>query len=311
MRFLLLFIAALIAVFAGISAMQLSAPAEAPKQIAAAQPAGPQNVSTVDVLVARAPIPPGTVLTPEMFDKQPWPEHLVLEGFIVGNSPNANVAGKVTRSAFQAREPLILSKLASVNDSGFLAASLPAGMRAITIATDAVYGVAGFVFPGDRVDIMFTHNIPQEISNAANAESGDAAKASGDKAGFAEVLAANIPVLAINLREGSTKDDAGNVISTSGTSALSSIAPSSMTLQVNDMQAEKIRLAEKVGTLSFVLRSISDRENPALANPADLPSLTRATLQEMVAAGKQEDSIKVIRSGDFGGGGKTHVQGGR
>lgn len=309
MRFVLLFIAAAIAVFAGIAAMQLSTPTPETPAAVAAQTPTTQNVSTVDVLVAREAIPAGTVITPAMFDKQPWPEHLVLEGFITSNSANANIVGKVTRSAFQAREPLLLSKLAATTDSGFLAASLPTGMRALTIATDAVYGVAGFVFPGDRVDILFTHNIPQELKNAISDGAAPAEKLSSDRPGFAEVLITNVPVLAINLREGTTRDDAGNIAS-SAASGGSSIAPSSLTLQVNDLQAEKIRLAEKVGNLSFALRSIHDRDAPSVVNPADLPSLTRATLPEMVAA-QQDDSIKVIRSGDFGGGAKTRVQGGR
>jgi pilus assembly protein CpaB len=307
MRFVLLSIAALIAVFAGIAAMQLSTPE--PAAPVAASATGSQSVATVDVLVARNPIPAGSVLTPDMFDRQPWPEHLVLEGFITGNSPNANIAGKVTRSAFQAREPLILSKLAATSDSGFLAAGLPPGMRAITVATDAVGGVAGFVFPGDRVDILFTHNIPHEILSAAPKD-GDAAASAGGRAGFAEVLAANVPVLAINLREGGTRSDEGGSLAGSPNNPQASVSPSSLTLQVSDLQAEKIRLAEKVGSLSFALRSISDRENPDLGAPADLPSLTRATLPQMVAAGPAGDTVKVIRSGDFGGG-QTRVQGGR
>ena len=297
MRFFLLFIAALVAVFAGIAAMQLTSSAPTATNTAAtAQPAPTQSVSTVDVLVARVPIAPGTVLSPALFDKQPWPEHLVLEGFIVANTPAANVAGKVTRSAFQAREPLIASKLAASTDTGFLAASLPAGMRAITIATDAVNGVAGFVFPGDRVDVLFTHNIPQEMKAATGAV-GD--KGASDKAGFAEVLMSNIPVLAINLREGVAKEETANLGGVAGAvaSAVSSVSPSSLTLQVSDLQAEKIRLAEKVGNLSFTLRSVNDRDNPSVPNPADLLSLTKLSMEETAP---EEDTIQVTKGGDFG-----------
>jgi len=296
MRLLLLLVAAVVAVFAGVAALQLSTPPTNPTATAAATSS--QNVTTVDVLVAREPIPVGAVITPAMFDKQPWPENLVLEGFIVSSGPNANIVGKVTRSAFQAREPLIISKLSGGEESGFLAASLPAGSRAITIATDAVSGVAGFVFAGDRVDILFTHNIPQDLKSPQ----GDSAtaQATSDKPSFAEVLASNIPVLAINIREAAGTPDsgaAGGGFAGAATGALSSPVPSSMTLQVSDVQAEKIRLAEKVGTLSIALRSIEDRDNNAITQPADLLSLTQLDMDD---AGPQAEGVKVIRGGNSG-----------
>src|SRR5579884_2924626 len=130
MRFLLLIVAAVIAVFAGVAAMQLTNKTSQPTPVVQA-PAPATNVATVDGLVARQAIPAGTVLNSSMVDRQPWPQNLVLEGFIASNSPNANIDGKVTRSPLQAREPLILSKLGNMNDAGFLAASLPAGQRAV------------------------------------------------------------------------------------------------------------------------------------------------------------------------------------
>lgn len=292
MRLLLLLLAAVVAVFAGVAALQLSTPPATPPAVVTAAAPSPGQVTTVDVLVARRAIPVGTVIEPSMFDKQPWPEHLVLEGFIVSGTPNANIVGKVARSAFLAREPLIVSKLASPDESGFLAASLPAGMRAITIATDAVSGVAGFVFPGDHVDIVFTHNIPQDMRGSQGESS---VMAVAEKPGFAEVLATNVPVLAINVREAAV--DSSNAVPglDAVNNALMSPVPSSMTLQVSDVQAEKIRLAEKVGTLSIALRSINDRNNNAVSQPADLLSLTQLDVDD---AGPQGDSVKVIRGGN-------------
>lgn len=302
MRLLLLLVAAVIAVLAGVAALQLSTPPEAPGAAAVVAQATQQNVNTVDVLVARGPIPVGTVITADMFDKQPWPENLVLQGFITATGPNANIAGKVTRSPFQAREPLIISKLANKEDSGFLAASLPAGMRAVTIATDAVSGVAGFVFPGDRVDLVFTHNIPKKLKaeEGASAPGMQQGGGGGDNAGFAEVLAANVPVLAVNIREASSPADAavGAMATANGGSAAMTTTPSSMTLQVSDLQAEKIRLAEKVGTLSIALRSVNDRNNTNPSQPADLLSLTQLDTEQAAPTG---DTLKVVRGGDMSG----------
>jgi pilus assembly protein CpaB len=291
MRFLLLFIAAVIAVFAGIAAMHLSSPTPAANTASMAMQPASGKVATVDVLVAREAIAPGTVITSAMFDKQPWPEHLVLDGFIVSGTPAANIVGKVARTSFQAREPLLSNKLAPMNESGFLAANLPSGMHAITIPTDAITGVAGFVFPGDHVDILFTHNIPGDLKAEASADSAAAARPASDRPGYAEVLAANIPVLAINLREQDEKDNSG---AAPVASAAASITPSSMTLQVTELQAEQIRLAEKVGTLSVSLRSLHDRDDNTTAPPTSLASLTQQTVNQCTAS---DDTVKVIRKG--------------
>ncbi len=314
MRFLLLLVAAVIAVFAGIAAMQLSSPSSVSGSAATAQAPATTSVATVDVIVAKAPIAPGTMITAAMIDRQPWPENLVLDGFIVGNSPAAAaIIGKVTRSPFQTREPLIVSKLASTKDTGFLAANLPQGSRAVTIATDAITGVAGFVYAGDRVDIVFTHNVPADIRAASAASAPQAGPAgaaptaaASEKPGFAEILASNVPVLAVNLREGVTDTAGGAAVS----SAAVSISPSSMTLQVTDVQAKKLRLAEKVGTLSVALRSINDRDNNTITGPADLVSLTQVTAQE--APQEQDNSVHIVRGGDFGAAqGGQRIQGGR
>ena len=278
--------------------MQLLTPAPTPETTGTAQPA---PVRTVEILVARTAIAPGMVITAAMLDKQPWPEALVLDSFIVSGSPNADIVGKVAHASFQAREPLISSKLGSPSDAGFLAANLPAGMRAVTISTDAVSGVAGFVFAGDRVDILFTHNIPHQLKPSAD-------KTATDKPEYAEILAANVPVLAVNSREG-LKEDGGTA------NPIASTAPNNMTLQVSDIQAEKIRLAEKNGTLSVALRSVNDRENPSVATPTDLPSLTQIHGQtDREEPTLQADTVMVIRGGDFAGdaqtSGSTHPLGG-
>lgn len=313
MRFLLLLVAAVVAIFAGVAALQLSNNSAPAGPAPAAQTAAANaNVLTVDVLVARQPIPAGTQLTPAMVDKQPWPENLVLEGFIVSTGPNADITGKVTRSALQAREPLIASKLANSGESGFLASTLPQGMRAITISTDAITGVAGYVFPGDRIDLIFTHNIPEK-GKSASAASGPALSipglgaiggtpASPDGAGYAEILASNIPVLAINIRSGDVASTGASFIP-SAESIASSVAggstntPSSMTLQVSDQQAAKIRLAERVGTLSVSLRSLKDRVDTPPPPPTDLSSLTQVSLSPAVQQQIQNEEVKVYRGG--------------
>ena len=279
MRILLLSVAAIIAVFAGMVALQLSSkkPEEAP---ATAVVEHAQNVATVDILVARTPVPAGTIITSAMLDTQPWPENLVLKQFIVSGSPDANIVGKVARASLQEREPFIASKLANTNDPGFLAATLPAGTRAVTIATDAVSGVAGFVYPGDRVDVIFTHNLGEQNKSD---------KQGNDRPTNSEVLVANVPVLAVNLREQPSKTE-GGVISMAANTA--PIAPSSITLQMSPTDAENIRLAEKIGTLSVTLRSLKDIDNQNSPSPTNLSSLTHVDLSK---APEEDTSVKVTK----------------
>lgn len=319
MRVVLLVVAAVVAIFAGVAALRMSAPApDAPGQVAAGTPGADMNLKTVDVLVARSEIPAGIEITASMVDKQPWPEHLLLPGFISGPEMDKAIVGKVSRSAFQSREPLLASKLASKDDAGFMAASLPAGMRAITIATDAINGVAGFIFPGDRIDILFTHSIPdqgsgsaggagaaaaQNLINSLTGGAGGASPAAGGSASVAEVLAVNIPVLAINTREEpSMLKSAGSLIP--GTEQLipglgggGSVAPSSLTLQVTQEQAEKIRLAERVGSLSVSLRPLMDRQDSESPAPITLPQLTQVSLGASASVPTSSGEVKVVRGG--------------
>lgn len=256
MRSLLLLTAAVIAVVAGIAALQWSN-----KNMGATAPAVPVSasapnlaVSAVDVLVARNTITVGSVITEEMLDRQPWPEHLVLEGFITGDTKDSGVIGKIARATIQAREPIMMNKLADPDEAGFLAAELGAGMRAITLATDAVTGIAGYIFPGDRVDVLFVHNVSGE----------------GAVPAVSEVIAPDVRVLAINVREQSTVGAVASMVTRSGG------APSTITVEVSKEMAQKLRLAEKVGTLSLALRSIRDKGKDGVLPPSHLGSLSNS-----------------------------------
>lgn len=276
MRLALLFVAMVIAVVAGVAVFQFSGGGEKP-QTEQSQASNPfSNVTTVDVLVAKTGIPAGTILDEAMVDKQPWPSHLVAEGFIIATSEEAKVVGKIARATFQPREPLLASKLSNPGDPSFLAAVLPPGGRAVTLAVDAISGLAGYVLPGDRVDILLTHNIPEELAVKNGAKT--AASYLG-KPGVTEVLIANVPVLAVNVRPANVKDPNANN------------TPSSITVQVSEQGPQQIRLAEKIGTLSVSLRSVADRGTEDMPLPTSTPVLTRVTMME----GAGGELIRVVR----------------
>ncbi len=234
-RKLLLLIMAL--VMAGISAVVFrsmfggSGEVEAaPVAAAAPQPTGPE------VAVAVRPLPVGTIIGPESFRYQRWPAELVTKSyFIKGESDLASLNGSVVRNAVTAGSPVTQGALVKPGDRGFLAAALGPGMRAVTISVSAQSGVAGFVFPGDRVDLMLTQEVPG---------GGD-----GLPLKAVETFIRNVRVLAADQRTDKTVDEEGRTI-VAGTS--------NVTLEATPKIAEKIAVAQTIGQLSLALRSIAD-----------------------------------------------------
>ncbi len=280
MKFIFFSIIAVLALVASVVAFRIT-DSSTPAVVGQAEaPSKEINVKTIDVLMARNNIPVGTIITSSMIDKQPWPENLVMDNFVLGDKGGQDIIGTVARSAINAHEPFMKSKLANPNDPGFLAAGLPPGMRAITVATDVVTGIAGFIFPGDRVDLLYTHD--SSINGAGNVS---AARAAG-KPEVTEVLGANVRVLAVNLREGDPSKPAP-------------VAPSSLTLEVTEPMAQLIRLAEKNGTLSFSLRSIHD-DNANSVDPSNLGDLSHSS-ELMVIRGPGSVGGKITVSSALGG----------
>lgn len=233
-RKLLLLIMAL--VMAGISAVVVrgmfggKSEAEAAPMMAAPQPTGPE------VAVAVRPLPVGTIIGPESFRYQRWPAELVNKTYYIkGESDLAALNGSVVRYAVTAGAPVTQGALVKPGDRGFLAAALGPGMRAVTISVSAQSGVAGFVFPGDRVDLMLTQEVPG---------GGD-----GPPLKAAETIIRNIRVLAADQRTDKTVDEQGKTVVAN---------TSSVTLEATPKIAEKIAVAQTIGQLSLSLRSIAD-----------------------------------------------------
>ncbi|MBO9377523.1 Flp pilus assembly protein CpaB [Sphingomonas histidinilytica] len=246
-RKLLLLIMAL--VMAGISAVVArsmfggNSEAEAAPAAATPQPSGPE------VAVAVRPLPVGTIIGPESFRYQRWPAELVSKTyFIKGESDLAALNGSVVRYAITAGAPVTQGALVKPGDRGFLAAALGPGMRAVTISVSAQSGVAGFVFPGDRVDLMLTQEVPG---------GGD-----GPPLKAAETIIRNIRVLAADQRTDKTVDEEGKTVVAN---------TSNVTLEATPKIAEKIAVAQTIGQLSLALRSIAD---------------DRAELEERIANGE-------------------------
>ncbi|HEU0310868.1 MAG TPA: Flp pilus assembly protein CpaB [Sphingomicrobium sp.] len=209
--------------FTGAGAEQASA--------APVVPAGPK------VLVARKALPVGTIVDAESLAFQAWPKELVQNAYYTEGAPDADVTkllGTVVRNPITAGQPLTRGSLVGPNDRGFLAAALGPGMRAVTVPVSATTGVAGFVFPGDRVDMMLT----QEVEGGGD---GPALKVS-------ETIVRNLRVLATDQRIDSKNEEGKTEVKTFTT----------VTLEATPRIAEKIAVAQSMGTLSLALRSIAD-----------------------------------------------------
>lgn len=256
MRFVFFIVAAVVVIVAGVVVLRLNQTPPEPPPVAQAEAPKEVNIETVDVLVARSDIQVGAVVDNSMVDVQPWPKHLVLNGFITNAPESGGVVGKIVRSPIQAREPFIKTKLANPNDPGFLAAGLPAGMRAITISIDSITGVGGYVFPGDHVDVLFTHNLA----------GGDKGQSSG-KASVSEVVAPNVRVISVGERA---------VVDPNSGGAKDAASAKSVTVEVSEEFVQRIRLAEKNGFLSLVLRSIKD-DNSNVPSPSTLSELSKVS----------------------------------
>ncbi len=220
-----------------------------------------EEVPTELVLVARSPIPVGTPLKPEMLDRQPWPKHLIVGDFIISDGQDSDVSGMVTRAPFQANEPIIRTKLANPSDPSFLAAWVRDGMRAVTVSVDGISGVAGFIYPGDHVDVILTHNVP------VNKDPASADSSTKDKTmPLSEVMIQDVKVLAVDQKYST---EPGQLPT----------APNSVTIEVSPVDAQKIRLAENnKGSISLALRGIKKDENAEsafLPRPVGVADLSR------------------------------------
>jgi pilus assembly protein CpaB len=253
-KLLLLIGALIIAIGTGLAARSGLSGSTAPEAAAVAPPV-PQGPK---VLVAQRALPVGTIVTQDSISFQAWPKEMVQDAyFIEGEADLAKLIGTVVRNPVTAGQPVTQGSLVSPGDRGFLAAALGPGMRAITITVSQKTGVAGFIFPGDHVDIVLTQQV---------AGGGD-----GPPLKVSETIVRNVRVLATDQRFSGKDDDGKTLVK----------AFSNVTFEVTPRIAEKVAVAQAMGTLSLSLRSLTDNtaeleravaagdvKVPANANPA-------------------------------------------
>ena len=232
-KLMLLLGALVVAIGTALAARSMLSGGTAPSA-EAAQPLGPK------VLVAQRALPVGTIITQDSIAFQAWPKDMVKDAyFLEGQADMNKMLGTVVRYPVTAGQPVTQGALVRPGDRGFLAAALGAGMRAVTITVSARTGVAGFVFPGDHVDLMLTQSV-----NPTGNDTGTPLNA-------AETILRNLRVLAT--------DQSTDTVVVEGKTVVKAF--STVTLEVTPKIAEKIAVADKIGTLSLSLRSIADNQS--------------------------------------------------
>lgn len=151
----------------------------------------------------------------------------------------ADVIGRVPRTALQAGEPVLAVHLARPDSSSGLPAMITEGKRAISIGADEVTGVAGFAMPGNYVDVLVSAKDSQGVA-------------------FSRIVLEGVKILAVKQQTKANPDEP--------------VVVNAVTLEMTPQEAERLDLARSVGKLSLVLRSEFDR-NPSGARGARLPDL--------------------------------------
>jgi pilus assembly protein CpaB len=220
------------------------------------------QLQTVDVLVAKSDIGLGQSVKPEDMQWQTWPAATASSTFIRRNErPDATkqLIGSIARAPFITGEPIREQKLVKTDGSGFMAAILPTGMRAVSTEISPETGAGGFILPNDRVDVILSKHEKNPDNRAGVSDIVNS-----------EIILTNIRVLAID--QAPKEKDGQNAV-----------VGKTVTLELKPEQTEALARARQSGTLSLALRSIADVN--IVESRADDPT------------GKRGDSVNVIRYG--------------
>lgn len=237
----------------------------------------PVDTSTTEILVASRNIPLGNVLTAKDMNWQAWPKTAVFEGVIVREgdaSASEALEGRVARDV-TAGEPLTNNVLLS-SDGNIISSSLEPGMRAIAISVSARSMVGGFINPGDRVDVLLTHQL------RVSGEERDLVSDTVNRY-ITETILENVRVLAVDQRAVKADDSKAQVGRT-------------ITVEVTSENAEKLALATEMGDLSLILRGVGDE---SVQGPGRLTTDVRTS-----------EILKEIsrREGNFGSSGNRTIR---
>jgi pilus assembly protein CpaB len=246
-----------VAIGAGGLAAYLASGPSSPPTAPAPEPIA--KIDTVEILVAKADIAMGQVVSAQDIQWQVWPTAAASPNFLrKSDRPEAiqELSGAIARTAFVIGEPIREAKMIKANGSGFLAAVLPSGMRAASTEISPETASGGFILPNDRVDVILTRR--DRVTE----------RATGVETYAGETILTNIRVLAIDQ---TIEEKNGQKV----------VVGKTATLELKPQQAEVLALSRQRGVLSLALRSLADA-NVSEAPPAPAPAPAPAAAEDWV-----------------------------
>jgi len=221
----------------------------------------PQAVATRTIVIAAAPLRFGAHVTPEQLREVAWPEEAIPAGTFA-TIAELTQGKRIVLASIERNEPILRTKITGAGQKATLSAVIQDGMRAITVRVNDVEGVAGFVLPGDHVDVLLTRQAERTT-------------------GTNDVVIQNTRVLAVD----QLADDAAD----------RPTVVRAVTLEVDTIGAQKIALAASLGNLSLMLRRAGEQHQD-LTRRITTSDLTQTEVIQRAPEGKRFTKIAVTRA---------------
>jgi pilus assembly protein CpaB len=221
------------------------------RNLAAQQKTAP---ATHTIVVASRPLKFGDVLGTFSLREMPWPDNALPKGAF-GRIGDLTASKRIVLTPIAVNEPILASKITGPGQRATLSAVLTDGMKAVTIRVNDVEDVAGFVLPGDHVDVLLTRPGDKKVS-------------------VNDVVLQNAPVLAVDQTADDTADKPSVV--------------KAVTLEVDEIGGQKLALASVVGTLSLLLRKAGE------ADQQDMRQLTATDLGHNVTSSGNSRYVTIV-----------------
>jgi len=228
------------------------------------------NGLAIPVVVAAANLPRGGVLQPTMLKLAAYPTDSAPAGAFHSIAEVVGAAGqqRLALRSMVVNEPILPGNISGPGGKLNLSGTVAAGMRAVSLRSNDVAGVGGFVLPGDRVDILLTRN--------GSTGSGDTAKET-----LTQILAENVRVLGVDQSDNDEADKP--------------VVAKAVTVEVTPEQAASISLGQQIGTVSLTLRRVAD-DAPLASKAMTVADLGPAPKKAAVAPAP---TIHVIRGVEY------------
>lgn len=221
-----------------------------------------KTVSTRTVVVAKSPLRFGNALTSQVLREVEWPNDAIPENAFSTIAELMKGEKRVVLASMEANEPIVSAKITGPGQKATLSALIEEGMKAVTIRVNDVDGVAGFVLPGDRVDVLMTR--------------------SAENSGTTDIVLQNVKVLGI--------DQLADARAEKPTIA------KAVTLEVDTVSAQKLAVASSAGNLSLMLRRAGDVAEEASRRISITDIGSRSASQPAATARGSFTTVRVMRA---------------